>query len=293
MEIDGRVALVTGAGTRVGRVIALALGRAGMRVGVHYAGSEKGARETAEEIIGMGSDARTMPGDLTDPATGPRLVEHTHKVFGSFDVLVNSAAVMLRTPVGEVLVEDWDAMFALNLRAPFFLCQAAARAMRDTGGAIVNIADLAAFETWRDATPSDRQKVLLKIADALESRSREFVEVESKDPGKHSRPRSGLTRSRRDPCFCRTVGLRIKPTNSKPRPRLVALAARTTWRRQYSICSARITSPARPSSSTGVVTSAINAAQRGAGRPAGRVIFRRWLKYATTMSSSLVRARRE
>ena len=153
MELDGRVALVTGAGTRVGRVIALALGRAGMRVGVHYSTSEKGARQTADEIVAGGSQARTLPGDLTDPATGPRLIEHTHKVFGSLDVLINSAAVMLRTPVGEVLVEDWDAMFALNLRAPFFLSQAAARVMEKHGGAIVNIADLAAFETWRGYVP--------------------------------------------------------------------------------------------------------------------------------------------
>ncbi|HTD83069.1 MAG TPA: SDR family NAD(P)-dependent oxidoreductase, partial [Gemmatimonadaceae bacterium] len=153
MELDGRVALVTGAGTRVGREIALALGRAGMRVGVHYATSEKGARQAVDEIIGAGSDARTLPGDLTDPATGPRLIEHAHKVFGGLDVLVNSAAVMLRTPVGEVLVEDWDAMFALNLRAPFFLCQAAARVMDKKGGAIVNIADLAAFEAWRNYIP--------------------------------------------------------------------------------------------------------------------------------------------
>ena len=153
MEIEGRVALVTGAGTRVGRVIALALGKAGMRVAVHYARSERGAREVADQIIRLGSDARTLPGDLTDPATGPRLVEHTAKVFGGLDVLVNSAAVMLRTPIGEVLVEDWDAMFALNLRAPFFLSQAAARVMGDRGGVIVNIADLAAFETWKGYIP--------------------------------------------------------------------------------------------------------------------------------------------
>jgi pteridine reductase len=124
-----------------------------MRVAVHFARSEKGAREVAEEIIGAGSDARTLPGDLTDPATPPRLVEHTVKLFGSLDVLVNSAAVMLRTPVGEVLVEDWDAMFALNLRAPFFLSQEAARAMGDSGGVIINIADLAAFEAWKGYIP--------------------------------------------------------------------------------------------------------------------------------------------
>src|SRR5476651_823720 len=97
MELEGRVALVTGAGTRVGRVIALALGKAGMRVGVHYSGSDKGARQTVDEIIAAGSDAVPLPGDLTDPATGPRLIEHGLKVFGELDVLVNSAAVMLRT----------------------------------------------------------------------------------------------------------------------------------------------------------------------------------------------------
>ena len=184
MEIDGRVALVTGAGTRVGRVIALALGKAGMRVGVHYSGSEKGARETAEEIIGMGSDARTLPGDLTDPATGPRLVEHTHKVFGSFDVLVNSAAVMLRTPVGEVLVEDWDAMFALNLRAPFFLSQSAARAMGETGGAIVNIADLAAFETWRGYIPHSITKAgIVQMTRALAHALAPRIRVNAIAPG--------------------------------------------------------------------------------------------------------------
>ncbi len=158
MEVEGRVALVTGAGTRVGRVIALALGRAGMRVAVHYEGSEQGARETAEEIVSLGSEARPFHGDLIDPATPPRLIEQVVKAFGNLDVLVNSAAVMLQTPVGEVLVEDWEAMFALNLRAPFFLSQAAARAMGERGGAIVNIADLAAFETWSGYIPHSISK---------------------------------------------------------------------------------------------------------------------------------------
>lgn len=183
MDIDGRVALVTGAGTRVGRVIALALGKAGMRVGVHYARSERGAREVAEQIIAAGSDARTLPGDLTDPATAPRLVEHAAKVFGGLDVLVNSAAVMMRTPVGEVLVEDWDAMFALNLRAPFFLSQAAARAMGDSG-VIVNIADLAAFETWKGYIPHSITKAgLVQMTRGLAHALAPKIRVNAVAPG--------------------------------------------------------------------------------------------------------------
>ncbi|HMI47630.1 MAG TPA: SDR family oxidoreductase [Gemmatimonadaceae bacterium] len=184
MELDGRVALVTGAGTRVGRVIALALGKAGMRVGVHYAGSQKGARQTADEIVAGGSDAVTLPGDLTDPSTAPRLVEHAMKVFGSLDVLINSAAVMLRTPVGEVLVEDWDAMFALNLRAPFFLSQSAARVMGERGGSIVNIADLAAFETWRGYVPHSITKAgVVQMTRALAHALAPKIRVNAVAPG--------------------------------------------------------------------------------------------------------------
>ena len=184
MDLDGKVALVTGAGTRVGRAIAVALGKAGMRVGVHYYGSEKGARQTADEIVAAGSEARTLPGDLTDPATGPRVVEHMSKVFGSLDVLVNSAAVMLRTPVGEVLVEDWDAMFALNLRAPFFLSQSAARAMKDRGGVIINIADLAAFEAWRNYVPHSITKAgVVQMTRALAHALAPKIRVNAIAPG--------------------------------------------------------------------------------------------------------------
>ena len=209
MELDGRIALVTGGGTRVGRVIALALGSAGMRVGVHYAGSEKGARQTAEEIIAMGSDARTLPGDLMDPATAPRLIEHTAKVFGSLDVLVNSAAVMLRTPVGEVLVEDWDAMFALNLRAPFFLSQAAARVMPPTGGSIVNIADLAAFETWRGYIPHSITKAgIVQMTRGLAHALAPRIRVNAVAPGPVLLP-EGWTKEQADKLIATTPLARL------------------------------------------------------------------------------------
>lgn len=225
MELDGRVALVTGAGTRVGRVIALALGRAGMRVGVHYAGSEKGAREAAEEIIALGSDARTLPGDLMDPATAPRLVEHTAKVFGSLDVLVNSAAVMLRTPVGEVLVEDWDSMFALNLRAPFFLSQAAARVMGDRGGAIVNIADLAAFETWRGYVPHSITKAgIVQMTRSLAHALAPKIRVNAVAPGPVLLP-EGWTQEQADKLIATTPLGRIGTADDVAHAVLYLLAA--------------------------------------------------------------------
>ena len=148
MEPRGRVALVTGSGRRVGRAIAVALGAKGMDVVVHFNGSGTGARETAGLIEQAGGRAHTVAGDLRDPAVPANLVQAAVARFGSLDVLVNSAAVMVRTPFGSVTAAQWDSMFALNLRAPFLLAQAAAEELGRRGGAIVNIADLAAFESW-------------------------------------------------------------------------------------------------------------------------------------------------
>lgn len=152
MELRNRVALVTGAGVRVGRAIALALADQGMRVAVHYNASATEAADTVRLARERGGDARALAGDLTDPATPARLVDAVIAAFGALDVLVNSAAMMMRTPLDSVTTEQWDAMMALNLRAPFFLARAAAARMPD-GGAIVNIADLAAFESWPEYLP--------------------------------------------------------------------------------------------------------------------------------------------
>jgi pteridine reductase len=152
-KLLGRVVLVTGAGRRVGRAIALALGSRGMHVVVHYHGSREGADETVRMIREAGGDASIEQADLGAPGAGEALIDRVLADRGSLGALVNSAAVMLRTPVGEVSVADWDAMFALNVRAPFFLAQRAAPALRAAGGCIVNIADLAAFETWPAYVP--------------------------------------------------------------------------------------------------------------------------------------------
>lgn len=153
MDLSGRVALVTGAGHRVGRAIALALGGRGMRVAVHYNAAQEGARETERLIAEAGGSAATFGADLMSADAPGELAEAVARRFGGLDVLVNSAAVMWRTPFGEVQADTWDRIMALNLRAPFLLTQAAAPHLRAARGAVINIADLAALETWPAYVP--------------------------------------------------------------------------------------------------------------------------------------------
>lgn len=153
MNLDGRVALVTGGGQRVGRELALALAARGMRTAVHYNASAEGAHEVVDHVLVSGGDAHAFRADLTDADATGRLVPQVVERFGGLDVLVNSAAVMERTLLGTVTAQQWDAMFALNLRAPFLLSQAAAPHLRSTRGAIVNIADLSAIDIWPGYIP--------------------------------------------------------------------------------------------------------------------------------------------
>lgn len=153
MELRGKVALVTGGGRRVGRALALALAGRGAAVAVHYNESDSGAREVSASIAKRRGRAETFGADLTQPEAPAALVQRVVETLGALDVLINSAAVMIRTPFGEVTTEAWNRIFALNLRAPFFLAQAAAPHLRRARGAIVNIADLAAFETWPGYVP--------------------------------------------------------------------------------------------------------------------------------------------
>jgi pteridine reductase len=155
MEIAGRTALVTGAGRRVGRALALALARRGCDVALHYNRTAEGANQGAAEIRAVGQRAETLAADLTSAAACDDLIGRVAKQFGRLDILVNSAAIMERTPFGSIDAETWDRIMALNLRAPFLLAQTAAPHLRDArgGGAIVNIADLAAYETWPGYLP--------------------------------------------------------------------------------------------------------------------------------------------
>lgn len=154
---ESSVALVTGGGRRVGAAIARALAGRGYRVAVHYNSSAAEAEQLAAELTRAGHTAASFGANLLDASAPSDLVNRVADHFGHLDLLVNSAASMVRTPVGEVTTAQWDEIMALNLRAPFFASQAAALRMRD-GGLIVNMADLAAFEHWSAYIPHSISK---------------------------------------------------------------------------------------------------------------------------------------
>jgi pteridine reductase len=184
MELAGGAALVTGAGRRVGQAIAIALGARGMRVAVHYHGSADGARDTVAAIERAGGSARAFAADLSDASATPELVRTVVDSFGGLHVLVNSAGIMLRTPVGQTTPDEWDRIFAVNLRAPFFAAQAAAPHLRAHRGAIVNIADLAAFETWAGYVPHGISKAgVVQMTRALAHALAPDVRVNAVAPG--------------------------------------------------------------------------------------------------------------
>ncbi len=180
----GQVALVTGAGLRVGRAIALALGRREMHVVVHYNASSDGARETVRLIEASGGSASTAHGDLTSVESCESLIDSVVADHGALHTLVNSAAVMVRTPIGEVACDAWDAMFALNVRAPFFLAQRAAPHLRASRGCVVNIADMAAFETWSAYVPHGITKAaVVQMTRALAHALAPDIRVNAVAPG--------------------------------------------------------------------------------------------------------------
>ncbi len=154
MDVNGKVALVTGAGVRVGREIALTLARRGMDLAVHYNSSRGPAEETVEEARRAGVRAEAFQADLGDVGRIRDLVAAIEAAFGRLDVLVNSAAIFPRTPWDEIDEATWDQTLAVNLKAPFFTAWHAARLMRAGGGGkIINIADWAGLRPYRHYLP--------------------------------------------------------------------------------------------------------------------------------------------
>ncbi len=141
--LAGKTALITGAARRVGATIARVLHGAGASIVLHYRSSADDAARLAAELNGLrAGSVQLAGGDLLDTGTCPLLIAETLAAFGTLDILVNNASTFYPTPVGDITERDWDDLIGTNLKAPLFLAQAAASALHERSGLIINLADI-------------------------------------------------------------------------------------------------------------------------------------------------------
>jgi pteridine reductase len=187
------VVLVTGAARRIGAAIARHLHADGYALALHYRDSGADAHALAVEL------ESTRPGsvlllqaELAEAARLPELVGRVVGHFGRLDALVNNASAFFPTPFGTTTPAQWDALFAANLRAPFFLSQAAAPHLRAAGGAIVNLVDIHAERPLRDHAVYGMSKAALAhLTRALALELAPQVRVNAVAPGAILWPEDG------------------------------------------------------------------------------------------------------
>jgi len=141
--VQSKVVLITGGAKRVGAAICRRLHGAGANLMLHYRDSAGEARLLQAELNHQRKDSVALiQADLLDIAKLHSLVDQTVQSYGRLDALVNNASSFFQTPVGEITVDQWEDLIGTNLRAPLFLVQAAASALKKAQGAVVNITDI-------------------------------------------------------------------------------------------------------------------------------------------------------
>ncbi len=157
--LQGRVALVTGAGKRLGRAVALRLASEGADVAVHYGKSQSDAQQVVREIEKSGRRAAAFEADLLDVGAIRKFIGEVGAHFGRLDILVNSAANFLETRFSETTEASWDSSLDTNLKAPFFCAQAAAPFLEKSGkGVVINFADIGGLLGWKNFLPHSVSK---------------------------------------------------------------------------------------------------------------------------------------
>jgi pteridine reductase len=205
--LTGKTALITGAARRVGAEIARALHGAGARVVLHFRSSGADATELARELNGLAPGSATLiQQDLLDTARLPALIEGAVRTFGRLDVLVNNASTFYPTPVGEIRQRDWDDLIGTNLRAPLFLAQASAPALRASHGLILNIADIHGTRPLkRHPVYSIAKAGLIMLTRSLARELGPEVRVNAIAPGPVMWPAGGLDEPLREEIIARTA----------------------------------------------------------------------------------------
>jgi glucose 1-dehydrogenase len=144
MRLQGKVAVVTGAGTGIGQAIALAFAKEGASVIVDYVGNASIAEETLNEISAMGGESLGVEADVSNPDQVNGLVQKTLSAFARLDIFVNNAGIEKKSAFVDYPLDEWQKIVAVNLTGAFLCCQAAARQMiaQGGGGRIINISSI-------------------------------------------------------------------------------------------------------------------------------------------------------
>lgn len=136
-DTKNRVALVTGGSGGIGRAVCERLAREGYAVAVHYAGNKTRAQETANAVAALGSKTMLVVGDIADETQMTTAFDAVESEFGGIDVVINTAGIMLLSPIATLDLDDLDRMHRTNIRGAFVVSQQAARRLR-SGGALIN-----------------------------------------------------------------------------------------------------------------------------------------------------------
>ncbi len=188
-KFEGKVALVTGAGKRLGRAIALRLAEQGADVIVHYGTSAKDAAEVVGKIEEMGRRAVAIQADLRSVDGIRKLFLDAGNELGRLDLLVNSAANFLPGSVISTTEEIWDASLDTNVKSPFFCAQAAAPMLRRSKGSIVNFADTGGLLGWPGFIPHSVAKAgVINLTKSLAKALAPDVRVNAIAPGTITMP---------------------------------------------------------------------------------------------------------
>lgn len=149
-RLEGKVALITGGGTGIGRAIALAFAREGAKLAVAGRRKEK-LNETIREMEKQGGQGLAIVCDVAKAKDAAHAVRETAKHFGRLNVLVNNAGVLHASTIEGIAEEEWDRLMTINLKGPFLMCRAALPEFRKAGGgAIINVGSVLGLVAMKD-----------------------------------------------------------------------------------------------------------------------------------------------
>jgi NAD(P)-dependent dehydrogenase (short-subunit alcohol dehydrogenase family) len=147
-DLKGKTVFITGGARRLGRAIALAMAQAGANVAFTFRSSANEAEETLKEIKAASAQAVAIECDLRHPDSAGDTVKNVLKNFGRIDLLINNAGIFETANFEEITIEQWDEVFAVNVRAPFLVSQLCTPELRRARGRIINMGSLGGQKAW-------------------------------------------------------------------------------------------------------------------------------------------------